>query len=289
MRMLGAVVLAGVIAGCAAQPAQPVRPVTETELLQVERAEQVLIQECMTRQGFRYWPPAQLSAEERQGSKFMLTDVGWARRNGYGGRLRGRVMAVKAENQNHVYATGLSDGEVARYNRTFDGGDDAPTMTVRLPAGGSVTSRTGGCMAEAHERLYGDRAAWFRVSTIATNLQPLYVPDLVADQRFVAVLRTWSQCMAGRGHPYPDPAAIRSSLPKLTKGLDPAAAHTVEVELAVAEATCAQSASYPKIARALEEDYRERAAKPYAGELDTYRRLGRAAVEQAKQINETQH
>ncbi|MGP3916407.1 hypothetical protein [Nonomuraea sp. 10N515B] len=272
--------------GCAAQPVQPL---TEAELLQVERAEQALIQECMTRHGFRYWPPAQLSAEERKGSKFMLTDVNWARRNGYGGQLRNRVMAAKAGNQNHVYATGLPAGELARYNRALDGGDAASTMTVRLPAGGSVTSRTGGCTAEAYERLYGDRSTWLRVSTIATNLQPLYMPDLVDDRRFVAVLRNWSQCMAGRGHPYPNPVAIRSSLPRLTKGLDPAAAHAVEVELAVAEATCARSASYPEIARSLEDDYRERAARPYSRELDTYRRLGRAAFEQAKQINETRH
>jgi hypothetical protein len=47
--------------------------------------------------------------------------------------------------------------------------------------------------------------------------------------------------------------------------------------------------SYPETARSLEHEYRSRAARAYSGELDTYRRLGRAAFEQAKQINETRH
>ncbi|NRQ36273.1 hypothetical protein HII36_31225 [Nonomuraea sp. NN258] len=288
-RALGATAIAGIIAGCAAQPAgQPPAALTTAEIIQVEQAEQTLIQRCMARHGFSYWPPAQLSEEERKGSGFMLTDVEWARKNGYGGRLRARIMAAKTASRNHAYAGGLPAGELRRYNQALDGGDDAATMTVRLPSGGRVTSKSGGCLGEALERLYGDRSTWFESSTIATNLQPLYVPGLLADQRFQTVLRSWSRCMEARGHAYPDPPAIRSALPGLTKGLDQDAAHAVEVELAVAEATCARAASYIEVAGSLEDEYRERAGRPYADELNTYRRLKRAAFDQARQINRNQ-
>ncbi|NUP02797.1 MAG: hypothetical protein HOW71_05215 [Nonomuraea sp.] len=257
---------------------------TEPERIQLEKAEYLLVRRCMTRAGFRYWLPRVLTVEERKGSRYMLTDLGWARKHGYGLRLKQELTAAKEHDPNLAYVNGLSADQRGRYNDALDGGPGAATVTVKLPSGGTVSGSSGGCVGEARDKLYADHEAWFRVSKIATNLLPLYVPDLVADRRFTAAVRAWSRCMAGQGHEYADPGAIRAALPRLTKGLGPDRAQALEVELAVAEATCARRTSYAETTRPLEREYRDRASRPYARELALHRRLERAALERARLI-----
>ncbi|MFI7452519.1 hypothetical protein ACIBQX_33845 [Nonomuraea sp. NPDC049714] len=265
-------------------PAPADGELAEPERIQLEKAEYLLIQQCMTREGFRYWLPRVLTVEERKGSRYMLTDVGWARRYGYGLRLKQELAAAKEHDPNLVYVKGLSEDQRGRYNDALDGGPGAAIMTVKLPSGGTVSGKFGGCAGEARDELYRDHETWFRVNKIATNLLPLYVPGLVADKRFTAAVRAWSRCMAGQGHEYADPGAIRAALPRLTKGLGPARAHALEVELAVAEATCARRTSYAETARPLEREYRDHVSRSYAQELALHRRLERAALERARRI-----
>lgn len=281
-------VATGALTACAPQGDLTVqRELTVAERIQLQQAEERLTRACMAREGFPYWIQAPLSVEERQGFGFVLDDVGWATRNGYGSRIQQRVLDTKKSNANLRYRGSLTKARLARYTAALSGGPGAPVLSVALPAGGTISSLLGGCQAKAQEELYGDRETWFRVDKIATNLSPLYLPDLVEDERFSTALRAWSRCMGREGHTYANPSEIRSALPRLTKGLTSAKAYAVEVRLAVAEATCARTSALADTGRALQREYRDRASKPYTADLALHSRLEHAALARAGQLTGT--
>ncbi|MGW0756965.1 hypothetical protein ACWD1Y_10840 [Streptomyces sp. NPDC002814] len=157
-------------------------------------------------------------------------------------------------------------------------------MSVDLPGGGTVETTAGGCRARALDRLYGDFRAWFHADRTAENLKPLYVPDIVKDARFKRALKAWSTCMNKAGHPYADPPSIRRDLARLTQGLSRADARSTEVELAVAEATCATDTPLLRTARALEREYRAEKLGPYRDEIADQRRMSLTALANAKDV-----
>lgn len=278
MIKLTAVVLAlGALAGCASAP---VRELTGAERIQLDQAEQRLIRTCMARQGFPYWVRAPLTADEQRVFGFVVDDVGWARRYGYGGLVQRQVLAQRAHDPNRIHRESLSPDARAKYTDALAGGPRTKPLTASLPAGGTVKTMIGGCEAEAQTGLYGDRAAWFRLDKVATNLQPLYVHDLISDSRFTTALKAWSRCMHGKGHRYSSPAEIRSALPGLTEGLDSAAFLAAEVRLAVPEAECARASGLADTARSLQQHY----LGPYAADLAAHGRMELAALDRARKI-----
>ncbi|MGR4852127.1 hypothetical protein [Streptomyces sp. LARHCF252] len=262
----------------------PERELTDAEDFLIGKAEQLLVKKCMARHGYPYWIDTPLSAEESRASGFVNDDVPWAREHGYGGRIKQKVAASKKADRNLAYRAELPEGKRAQYVATLAGGPESEALTVELPAGRTIESSTGGCEAAAQQELYGDSKTWFRADRIAGNLTPLYVPDLVADKRFTMALKAWSGCMARAGHDYSDPEEIRSDLPELTEGLTIAEAHTTEVKLAVAEATCARESSLARTARELERHYRDKLRGRYGEEMATRSRLQHAALARAKKI-----
>ncbi|MEU0188414.1 hypothetical protein ABZ250_00825 [Streptomyces afghaniensis] len=73
--------------------------------------------------------------------------------------------------------------------------------------------------------------------------------------------------------------AISDKLYALTAGLSPARAHATEVELAVAEATCAVETSLARTARALEREYRTEKLRRYSHDIALYQRMRLTALE----------
>ncbi|MBB5080952.1 hypothetical protein [Nonomuraea endophytica] len=277
------VLLCAGLASCAQEPA---RELTAAEYARLEGAEQLLIQSCMIRAGFRYQPPAAPDGDARQLSLLLLEDVGWARRNGYGGRIQRGILAARPHDPNRLYRESLAPAQRERYDAALSGGRDTKILSARLPGGGTINNAMGGCRGASKDRLYGDRATWFRLDKIASNLQPLYLPELTKDKQFVAALAAWSACMRGHGHIYASPPEIRAALPGLTANLKPGDAHAAEVKLAVAEATCARSSGLAGTARALQPHYLATAARPYAEELAEHGRMLLAALEKAKKTPE---
>jgi hypothetical protein len=288
-----AALLALTLAGCgpveerAAEtrpPAHEAAPLTEAQLAVIDRAELVLVKKCMARHGQPYWVVPSLSADELRVPGYVLDDVGWARRHGYGGRIQQKALATKQRDRNIAYRAGLSEAETRAYVRALSGGPGSPLLTTPLPGGGKVRAGNGGCEAEARKRLYGDPSAWFRADKTATNLTPLYVPQLVSDERFTQAQRLWAGCMRRAGYSYADPGAIRSALPRLTQGLAPSRAHATEVRLAVAEATCARSTGFAETARRLEREHSAPVRARYARDIATRDRLQRAALTRAERL-----
>ncbi|WP_328868723.1 hypothetical protein OHT76_00645 [Streptomyces sp. NBC_00287] len=185
---------------------------------------------------------------------------------------------------NAAYANALPEADRIRYFKTLDGDLSKGELSVDLPAGGTVSTTSTGCLSDAKGKLYGDTATWFRVNKIATSLTPLYVPDLVKDQRFVKAVTAWSRCMREAGHPYTSPDDIREERHALTQGMSAKRAHATEVELAVTEATCAVETSLGKTARALEREYRATKLQRYSEDMTAYQRMRLAALARAKNI-----
>lgn len=274
----------GVDGGSGADVVETGRAITDAEQLVVDEARELLIEECMAAEGFRYWPVPVGSVEERQGSGYVLDDVGWAREHGYGTQLQDRVVAVQQNDPNHAYANALPEAERLRYSDVLDGNPSGGLLTAELPAGGTIQTPSASCVAKAKGELYGDFPAWFQAEKVATNLVGLYADNLVADERFKVALAAWSACMRDRGHDYPDPPAIRQDLARLTEGLSDGRARAVEKELAVAEATCAvRETSLVSTTRDLESEYRD-GLRQYRDDVVEYHRLQHVALEKARAV-----
>ncbi|GGT18989.1 hypothetical protein ACFFV7_52830 [Nonomuraea spiralis] len=279
----GHVLALGLLAGCGAAPSSPPAPLTEADYVVLKRAELLLIRDCMQEQGFQYWVPKM--REPSRGFGFVIDDPDWAREHGYGGLDQQRAVQAKRDDPNLAYIRSLPAPRRAQYVLAMRGGDDVRVLTAHLPDGGTINNALGGCELSSSEELYGNRERWFLLDRLASNMTPLYMREITKDARFTAALSSWSQCMRGKGHTYTTPPEIRAALPGLTKGLAPAQAHTVEVKLAVAEATCARATSLPSILRTLRVEYQPKAEGPYAADLQTHARLLREALERAKEIN----
>ncbi|MER6098643.1 hypothetical protein ABT154_22875 [Streptomyces sp. NPDC001728] len=258
----------------------------------LDRADQLLVKRCMRGRGIPYWTVPRLSEEESRGVGYVLDDVAWAREHGYGSRLRYKELAAKRSDPNLIHRNGLTGQRLIAYTEALYGGPGTPTLSVRVPGGGTISSQLGGCHGTALEGLYGDRATWFRVDKIAANLTPLYGAELRNDPRFTSAVTAWSRCMRSGGHPYPDPDAAHGAAVRATArdtGTAPGAADeqrafAAEVRLAVAEATCAVKSGLGKTGRALETEYRNELDGVYLDALAEHDRIERRALARARDI-----
>ncbi|MBB4687114.1 hypothetical protein [Amycolatopsis jiangsuensis] len=274
--VLGAAVLA---AGCAASAggARDAGPVL------IERAEGTLVAECMTKQGFRYWPPAPATADERREFPYVVDDPAWARAHGYGGDLVAQREHRRAEDPNTRYLDSLSEERRAAAAVAL-GGTGSSSVEAVVPGGATIGQSDTGCLAEAQRTLYGDFDAWVRASVVTGNLSSLYQPKVTSDPRFRRAVTAWSGCMHSAGLPYASPQQIQRQLPELTDGQNPAQAHRTEVELAVAEAGCALATPLSKVARDLDRQYGDEVRRQYRSEVETTERLRRDALNRAEEL-----
>ncbi|MEW2574438.1 hypothetical protein [Streptomyces sp. NPDC047070] len=283
------------LSGCAGSPAPsvpdagPARGLTQTEQIRVDQAEQRLIQQCMKRSGFRYRvaPPADADTLRAFTHRFVQHDVAWAHKHGYGENLKKAFFSTKGHDPNITYRKRLSPAERRRYTAALTGGPDTPTLSVRLPAGGAIRTLDGGCEHFARRKLYGDTAAFFRADKIATNAFALYMPKLMRDPRFTTGLNAWSRCMRGAtGRAYANPDAARADARNRARGLSKSRAHVVEVEVAVAEATCADKTALPWTLSSLDHKYGDPVRARYAAEIATSNRMRLDALRQADLLDD---
>ncbi|MFD5102114.1 hypothetical protein [Streptomyces albidochromogenes] len=260
------------------------RELTHAEQITVERGEELLVKKCMEKSGFKYWAGPIASVADRQGNGYVLTDIGWAKRYGYGSELDRRAEKARLGDRNAAYTRSLPKPDLVRYNTTLDGSPSHGVLSVDLPAGGTVQTTRDGCRAEAMEQLYGDFPAWFRAKKTAQSLTALYAPDILRNKRFKDAVGAWATCMDKAGHPYADPPEIRAKLHRLTRGLSPSRARDAEVELAVAEATCATTTPLVRTARSLERAERDKVLRRYREEMSAFQRMSLTALGRARTV-----
>jgi hypothetical protein len=297
--LLSAALIACLVAGCGVGSGNPkemerpqkreavgvagkqVRDLTVAEEVEVDRAEEKLVEKCMERQGHPYWPVPVAGIEQRKAGVYVVDDVDWARRYGYGRPFDIAAEEAQRSSPNATYHNSLPKQERIRYSRAL-GGDFEDDISVELPAGGTVRAPREGCIAEAQERLYGDHPTWFRVKKTVTGLTPLYVPRIHRDMRLVTAVTAWSRCMNESGNPFKNPDEIRQKRESLVKGMNASQAQSAEVKLAVAEAECARKTSLGKTARSLEAEYREKTLRDYSEEFATYQQMRMTALSRAR-------
>ncbi|MEV5156921.1 hypothetical protein [Streptomyces sp. NPDC053728] len=267
----------------ASVPGARIKDLTPAEEVEIDRAEDVLVRRCMQNQGFRYWPGPVAGVAERRAGGYVVDDVDWARRYGYGRPFDIAAEEARRSHPNITYANALSEQERIRYSHALDGDFD-DTLTVELPSGGTVSTPRTGCYAEARGRLYGDYPTWFRVNRTVTSLTPLYVPQILQDERLTAAVTVWARCMKESGKPFESPDAIREQRDGLIKGMSESRAQAAEVALAVAEAECAQESSLGNTAHSLEKEYRERVLRRYVEEFTTYQQMRKSALSRAMKL-----
>jgi hypothetical protein len=265
---------------------EQLRELTDAEQLRIADAQQRLIKGCMTRKGFEFWEAERLSLEESRTLGWVTDDVAWANKYGYGSRIEAKHERARLTNRNVAYRKGLSEERRAAYDKALDEGIDAPVITAEVPSGGTVRKRVGGCVAEAEKQLYGDRVAWFRAEKTVMGLQPLYVPQVMADKRFAAALASWSRCMARSGHTFRTPQEARQAAVEQGLKADPGKAFEAERKLAVADATCAKNTSLRTIGNERETHYVNKLRGRYGSDLDTYARLQLQALARAAKVVE---
>lgn len=260
-----------------------VRDLTVAEEIEIDRAEEELVGKCMERQGHPYWPAPVPGIEQRKAGVYVVDDVDWARRYGYGRPFDIAAEEARRSDPGVSYPNALPKRERIRYSRALDG-DFGDVITAELPSGGTIRTPREGCYAEAQERLYGNHPTWFRVKKTVTGLSPLYVPRILRDERLVAAVKAWSRCMNESGNPFRSPDEIREKRDALVKGMNASQAQSAEVKLAVTEAQCARRTSLGKTARSLEGEYREKTLRDYPKEFRTYQQMRMAALSRAREF-----
>lgn len=254
---------------------------TVAEEVEVDLAEEKLVEKCMERKGHPYWPAPVAGIAERKAGAYVVDDVDWARRYGYGRTFDIAAEEARRSHPGVTYPNSLPEQERIRYSRALDGDFD-DLISAELPAGGATRTPREGCYADARERLYGDYPTWFRVKKTVTGLTPLYVPRILRDERLVAAVKAWSRCMNESGNPFRSPDEIRQKRDSLVEGMNTSQARSAEMKLAVAEAECARRTSLGETARSLEGEYREHALRDYQEELATYRQMRMTALSRAR-------
>lgn len=239
----------------------------------------------MTRHGFRYVVVSQRPLGEDRFFPYVLDDVGWARRHGYGSDIQRRITRLRAADPNRRYVDGLPPAGAAAAMEALNG-KRAEGLAVTLPDGGPTMTRSDhSCVSDAERTLYGDLRTWFRAVTITQNLQTIWHRRVLVDPAFTAAATRWAICMHTRGY-------TRASPMQMTDVRGPQATRrfrAAEVRQAVSEARCAVGSGMSAIARRLDHRYAAATQTRYGSTIDTVRRLQHEALPRAGAIMRRPH
>jgi hypothetical protein len=261
------------LASCGHRSAPPVPgPMSDAQVLDI--AQQLLERQCMIRHGFRMSVSSHEPVADMRDFPYVIDDVAWAGRHGYGSDLRRALDRYRATEPNGRYFASLDAGRRAAALDALHGTGPG-RLTAHLPGGGVVAHSDTGCTAEAEGRLYRDLPAWFRLSHVKAGITPVVRNQVQNDPRYQAATGRWAQCMRRSGQPATDPADARA------RGL--ASARRAEIALAVAEATCAQTTLGPVSAQ-LDAERAAALRSAYRTDLDLEQSLRSAALPRARVV-----
>nr|WSY49315.1 hypothetical protein OG999_03545 [Streptomyces sp. NBC_00886] len=274
LALLTAGLLATTATGCAGTTTAPGATGTSTpraarSTAQTLRlAEQLLIKECMEKEGHKYWvePPRLDDVSIR--FPYVVDDPAWARAHGYGTDLRREREAEVRSDPNQQYFHSVPAKARAALVSDLNGAQPQG-LSARLPNGVQVSHSDQGCEATAERQLYGDLQAWFRATRVTDSLAGMRVGLVTNDKRYKAAVKPWARCMRERTYTYADPARARAAatLPETPWP------HAEEVRLASAEAACAASRGLSSVAESLDSEYRDRLRRSHPRETADLARL----------------
>lgn len=254
------------------------RALTATQRSLLRDAEQILVQRCMRRQGFRVWKVPERPVAESKDFPYVVDDVAWARKHGYGSELERRARELRSSAPNQRYLRELPS---QRRNAALAAlhGQRRTDLSVELPSGAKVGRSSEGCTAEAETALYGDLAAWFRAEAITQTLSGMRYTQVTTDPDFKKSEKAWSTCMHRQGFRYTRPSQSRNHFLSVP-GSDP----KEEVATAVTEAKCANTSRLSATSERLTRKYGEKLRRKYSSVIRDRNRLQKAALPKAREI-----
>jgi len=254
------------------------QPVSEDDRDLLYRAEQVLLRTCMAEQGFRYWPMPEQPAPDYRQFSYVVTDVAWAKKHGYGRDIELQIQRESRNSPPVKYSEGLSEQRRQALGVAMSGPEPVG-LAVANPIGGTLTHSDKGCTATVWKQLYGDPQAWFAAHAITMNLGAIRADRASSDPAFVAGVDRWRTCMRPLGYTDRDPAALRGrtlSTPGLTRAQ--------EIRAATAEATCATMSDLASIARQVDHRYQLALQDEYRSTFTSMWSMQRAALRLAHSV-----
>lgn len=262
-------------ADSAGRRSEPGPDITLTEQAQLRYAEEILVRNCMRANGFDYFPTPPQEQPDNRPFPYVVDDVAWATRHGYGSDVQRDIERSETTGRNTRYVASLTETQKAAY-AVAHMGSQREMLQVKLPTGQIVQTSTTSCLATARTLLYGDYPTWIGVSTLAQNLGPLVQPRVTADKRYAATMNAWAACMKRLGHPAESPQQLRESMADVPR--------QSEVDTAVTEATCAVETGLGTVAAELNEQYTIEVSKQWGDPVRHYRALRKAALPRAADI-----
>jgi hypothetical protein len=160
----------------------------------VALAEHILTTACMTRQGYGYRaaPPSAGQAAQRP------TPFGYE--------------TLPAAAGTSAPPAGEPGTEDPAYERALHG-DPAKRLAVEVD-GMRVSGPGEGCIAEAKQRLLGDRRArWMQLQIVLFQIQDRAVRRMPEDSRFRAATDRWRACVREHGFAWANPLEVQRDMP----------------------------------------------------------------------------
>ncbi|WP_405064365.1 hypothetical protein OG474_22670 [Kribbella sp. NBC_01505] len=257
-----------------AGPSQSVEPVSAEQVAVLERAEDVLIQRCMERAGFRYSIVPRVVDPVPFHFSYVVDDIRWADKHGYGTALRRQIMEKEDPNQRYFGSLPTDEQQAAA---TALNGTEPTGLMATLPGGQVVQHSDTGCQSEAQRELYGDLPAWYASTKLVENLIGHRYGLVVGNARFQAAIPAWSLCMRDRGYRFVSPEEAHAS--ELSS--------IAEVRRAGAEARCAVETGLGALARELDTTYDAGLREQHRGVLSARADLQRRALPKARVLSES--
>jgi hypothetical protein len=183
---------------------------TEEELVEKVEAVEALIATCMSDAGFEYVPvdyDTVRQAMEAVQNPPGLTEADFRAQFGYEISMQRAATDTPATiglgEQNLQIFNSLSEADQIAYNRTLFGENIEETFAVALDD--ENFADTGGCTGAAIEQSFDPE----ELNEIYRNPKDVLIEQ---DQRMIAALANWSDCMREAGFDYDNPEEIESDL-----------------------------------------------------------------------------
>ncbi|WP_081235574.1 hypothetical protein [Streptomyces viridosporus] len=258
-------------------PQQP-HALSEGEKDLLHEAEEVLTRSCMAGKGFRTWVVPRRPVPDDREFPYVIDDVEWASRHGYGSDISTQRDKVRAFDPNRRYFAGLASSKRQRALDALHGEKTGKRISIQSPNGMTISRMDGGCAADAQEELYGDLETWFRVLTVTDALDTLRSSMTAGDADFAKSVKDWSTCMHARGLPYETPQEARAAFLNPDRRIS----REREIRAAVTEARCAASSGLSRTIHRLDEQYGKRLRHQYENEVQTRLRMENEALPRAR-------
>ncbi|MCZ4122209.1 hypothetical protein [Streptomyces sp. H39-S7] len=237
---------------------------------ELQKAQNILIDQCMRRYGFRYTAPDSTTATDaygENGRRYGLSSPALAARYGYGDPPRQtpvRAPRPASGTNESLVLDGPPDLDPKSLPGNLEEAEKARTSGKNTGVVNGVKIPVAGCAGESGLRLYAPDAAAVDI-TFPQNLNVEANERSRQDSRVVGAVREWSACMAGHGYRVPSPLGVPTAL-KLTDLSGPQA-----VTVATSDVACKRQVNLVGVWFTVESAYQKALIEKNAETLKTFK------------------